>query len=247
MTPQLLMFTPTADAPKEMSATRTKQAKQWCNLRNSLLAVGVDVIVPNIPEQSAICADSGIVIDNCFIANGECVIAEWAQRFYDVHAIVCNDVFAFSGRDVLISGKNIFVGFGFETSLDGKFALDILLEESDFIIKPLELIDPVFPTLDTCLCILSGGQALYYPAAFSQHSKYVLEYMFEERLIAVTDADAFALVCNSICIGQSFLTSKISFPLRKKLEKLGYNILQHDVSEFLKFGASCKALTIFVG
>src|SRR5258708_938685 len=35
----------------------------------------------------------------------------------------------------------------------------------------LELIDPRFYHLDTCLCVLSGGDILYYPGAFSKQSR----------------------------------------------------------------------------
>jgi len=246
MAQQFLMFTPTNDAPKEMAQTRTLQAKQWCNVRNSLLAVGADVIVPTIQEQSSICADAGIIVGDIFVASSECYFLEWVEHKYKTAAIIGTEHVAFSGRDVIVGGENLFLGFGFETILDGKFALDLILEDTDLIVRPLELADPVFSTLDTCLCILSRGHAIYYPPAFTEHSKYVLEQMFGDNLISISDADAYALVCNSICVGQSFLTSKISAALSKKLQKLGYNILQHDVSEFLKFGASCKALTIKV-
>lgn len=246
MAQQFLMFTPTNDAPKEMAQTRTLQAKQWCNVRNTLLAVGADVIVPTIPEQSSICSDAGIIVGDMFVASSECYFLEWVEHKYKTAAIIGTEHVAFSGRDVIMHGENLFLGFGFETVLDGKFALDLILEDTDFIVRPLELADPVFQTLDTCLCILSRGHAIYYPPAFTEHSKYVLEQMFGNNLLGISDADAYALACNSICIGQSFLTSKISPSLSKKLQKLGYNILQHDVSEFLKFGASCKALTIKV-
>jgi ornithine--oxo-acid transaminase len=244
MTKQFLMFTPTNDAPKEMAMTRTLQAKQWANLRNALISVGVDVIVPSVPVQSSICADAGIIIGDTFISSSECNFLEWAEPKFRSFAIIGKEHAAFSGRDVIIDGDNLFLGFGYETLLDGKFALDKILESTDLLVRPLELADPVFSTLDTCLCILSDGHALYFPAAFSNHSKYVLEQMFDDKLIAISREDALGLVCNSICVGQSIIGSKFSKALSRKLKELGYNILTLDVSEFLKFGASCKALTI---
>ena len=60
----------------------------------------------------------------------------------------------------------------------------------------LELIDPRFYHLDTCFCVLSGGDVLWYPAAFSASAaSAVREIVGEHKLIEATDEDAFQSGC----------------------------------------------------
>ena len=40
---------------------------------------------------------------------------------------------------------------------------------------PLELVDPRFYHLDTCFCPLAPGVAIYYPGAFDEYGRSVLQ------------------------------------------------------------------------
>ncbi len=94
----------------------------------------------------------------------------------------------------------IWTGYGQRSSRD------VFRTIEEFYSVPaiaLELIDPRFYHLDTCFCVLSGGDVLWYPAAFSASAaSAVREIVGEDKLIEATDEDAFHLGVNSVCIGR---------------------------------------------
>ena len=68
---------------------------------------------------------------------------------------------------------------------------------------PLELVDPRFYHLDTCFCVLSGGEVLWYPSAFSAESADAVRRVAGAgNLIEATDEDALHLGVNSVCLGR---------------------------------------------
>ncbi len=58
----------------------------------------------------------------------------------------------------------------------------------------------------------------------------------------MTDAKNFA--CNAVAIGQTIIMHKASAELKAVLAQRGFEVIETDVSEFLKSGGSCKCLTL---
>ena len=112
-------------------------------------------------------------------------------------------------------------------------------------VTSLHLVDPRFYHLDTCFAPLSGGHLLYFPGAFDASSLAKIEsaYTMEKR-IAVTEAEATHFACNVINIGEKILMGAAGSDLAARLECLGYDVTELDLSEFIRGGGSAKALTL---
>jgi ornithine aminotransferase len=110
---------------------------------------------------------------------------------------------------------------------------------------PLELIDPRFYHLDTCLCVLSGGEIVYYPAAFSEASRALIAAMAgRDRLIEVGAGDAERLAVNSVCLGRDVVLCHASEPLRAALTERGYRPHVVSLESFNRSGGSAYCLTL---
>ncbi len=109
----------------------------------------------------------------------------------------------------------------------------------------LHLVDPRFYHLDTCFAPLSGGHLLYFPDAFDAASRSAIEASYPaEKRIAVSEDEATAFACNVINVGETILMHKVSPDLSRRLARLGFDVVQLDLSEFLKGGGSAKSLAL---
>jgi N-dimethylarginine dimethylaminohydrolase len=109
----------------------------------------------------------------------------------------------------------------------------------------LRLVDERFYHLDTCFCPLNGGYLLYYPGAFDDHARSVIARRVPaNRRIAISEKDAVKFACNAVNIDDSIILNHISDELRRKLEKIGFLVIETDLSEFLKAGGGTKCLTL---
>jgi len=112
-------------------------------------------------------------------------------------------------------------------------------------VSSLHLVDPRFYHLDTCFATLAGDFVLYFPGAFDAKSLAEIEAHYPaEKRIAVTEAEATAFACNVINIGKTILMAKVPGDLDYRLEQLGFEVVQVDVSEFLRGGGSAKSLVL---
>jgi len=115
----------------------------------------------------------------------------------------------------------------------------------DIEVISLHLIDPRFYHLDTCFCPLFNGEVLYYPAAFDAESQQRIEARYSPaKRICVSEADALRFACNAINIGRTILLNRISPELSTRLSTLGYQVLQVELTEFLKAGGAAKCLAL---
>ncbi len=124
-------------------------------------------------------------------------------------------------------------------------AFPILSEVFELEILPLELVDGRFYHLDTCFCPLSGGELLYYPAAFDQYAQSAIaERIADSRRLAVPEGEALKFACNAVCVGKHVVLPSGCPETMNWLSTRGYQ--PHDVplSEFMKSGGSAKCLTL---
>ncbi len=132
-----------------------------------------------------------------------------------------------------------WMGFGFRTE---KRAVNEISTYLSTKINAIELIDPRWYHLDTCFCPLPKGGVMWYPGAFSEESQSLIRANFSPS-IEVTLSDALLFCCNCVCL-DDFLFMQGSSEITDKLQALGYNVWEADLSEFIKSGGSAKCLVL---
>jgi N-dimethylarginine dimethylaminohydrolase len=110
---------------------------------------------------------------------------------------------------------------------------------------PLELVDPRFYHLDTCFCVLSGGEILWYPPAFSSEAAQTVRRIAgSANLIEATDEDALHLGVNSVCLGHDVVMCHASAATRAALTARGYTVHVVPLDSFNRSGGAAYCLTL---
>jgi N-dimethylarginine dimethylaminohydrolase len=133
----------------------------------------------------------------------------------------------------------IFVGTGIRTDIKACTALENFFGKE---VIPIEIADPLFFHLDVALFDLDENTAFYYPPAFSQKSLIILRERVP-NLIELTKDEVDSFATNSVITGNRVICQKGSSTFKEKLEKLGYQPHEVDVSEFMKSGGGVNCLT----
>lgn len=108
----------------------------------------------------------------------------------------------------------------------------------------LELVDPRFYHLDTCFCLLSGGEVLYYPPAFTDEGRAQIQALAGELLIEASADDAEHLGVNSVCLGREVVMCHCSEALRELLQGRGYRVHVVPLGSFNRSGGAAYCLTL---
>jgi ornithine--oxo-acid transaminase len=117
-------------------------------------------------------------------------------------------------------------------------------------VTSLHLIDPRFYHLDTCFTPLegdavTGGFLLYYPGAFDGASLEAIAQAYPaEKRIAVSEQDATRMACCALNLGRTVFTGEISAELATRLFDAGFDVVQLELSEFIKGGGGAKSLAL---
>src|SRR5262249_10583805 len=138
--------------------------------------------------------------------------------------------------DALFCGTTLFAGYRIRSDVGGHQHLGRTL---DVQVLPLELINPRFYHLDTCFCPLAPGEAIYYPAAFDNYGRRVLETHIP-RLLPAPEAEALRFGCNAVVVSKTVVLNTGCERLAEGLAKWGYAPVATDLDEFLKAGGSAK-------
>lgn len=225
---------------------------QWRDLHRVLLDLGVHVELvrqgPDVPDM-VFTANAGVVSGSHFIpANFRhperqpeaSRFVEWfAARGYEVATI--DPSLSWEGEgDVLESGGRVFAASGTRTEPDALDALDSLLGLRSV---RLELIDPRFYHLDTCLFPVDDRCALFVPSAFSEASRQRLEASFDD-LIEVPMEEALLFACNALRVVDTVVLNTGCPWTVAALERRGYRCTVTPTAEFLKAGGSVKCLVL---
>ena len=110
----------------------------------------------------------------------------------------------------------------------------------------LKLVDQRFYHLDTCFCPLEGGYVLYYPPAFDEASRAVIEKRVPPaKRIAIAEEDALSFACNAVNIEDDDRAQSRHSRVREDARRArGFEVVQTPLSEFMKAGGSAKCLTL---
>jgi ornithine--oxo-acid transaminase len=118
-------------------------------------------------------------------------------------------------------------------------------------VTSLHLIDPRFYHLDTCFTPLDGdtsngsGFLLYYPGAFDAASLEAIHRAYPaHKRIAVSELDATRMACCALNLGRTVFTGEISSELATRLFDAGFDVVQLELSEFIKGGGGAKSLAL---
>jgi ornithine aminotransferase len=108
----------------------------------------------------------------------------------------------------------------------------------------LELIDPRFYHLDTAFCLLSHGEILWHPAAFTEEGRDQIRAIAGDKLIEAPAEDAENLGVNAVCMGADMVMCYCSAELRAKLEARGYRVHVVPLGSFNRSGGAAYCLTL---
>lgn len=139
-------------------------------------------------------------------------------------------------------GSRLWAGHGVRTL---QCAHRSLMDIWDIEVVSLRLVDPRFYHLDTCFCPLFGGYVMYFPKAFDAESlaKIHKRYSLDKR-ICVGDSDALRFACNAVNVGRVIVLNEVSSGLSRRLEDLGFCVVQVSLTEFLRAGGAAKCLAL---
>lgn len=142
--------------------------------------------------------------------------------------------------DALFCGETLFAGYRMRSDANGHQQIGEML---DVHVLPLELVDPYYYHLDTCFCPLSPSEAIFFPGAFDEYGRRVLEEQVPE-LIPVEEAEARRFACNAVVVGSTVVTNTGCPWLHDSLAERGYQPVATCLDEFVKAGGSAKCLTL---
>ena len=198
-------------------------------------------------------ANAGLVLDRQVLLSAfrhaerrpeEAYFAHWfSTHGYQLLSLPA-DVYFEGAGDALFDRRLpiLWMGHGHRSDVA---AADLIARLFDIEVVPLQLVNPHFYHLDTCLCPLDGGALLYYPAAFDQASQERIAALVPPELrIAVEAEDAAAFACNAVNCGRNVIMNRASDALSRTLAAHGYLLYQTPLSEFMKAGGSAKCLTL---
>jgi N-dimethylarginine dimethylaminohydrolase len=151
-----------------------------------------------------------------------------------------NDIRFEGAGDALWCGEHLFAGYHFRSEIASHGAVGELIGHR---VLSLQLVDPRFYHLDTCFCPLSDGRLIYYPGAFDEYARRVIEQNVAER-IEVSESDAGRFGCNAVCIGRHVILPAGCTQLPRDLSGWGFQIHSVNLSEYLKSGGAAKCLTL---
>jgi len=232
------------------SINKTKATSQWKNLANTLtkLAIKIEIIKPakGLPDMvfaadQALIKYKNLVLSNFHYPQRRREIKKYLPWFkkqnFKIYKLPKKCFFEGSGECVWY-GDLLFVGTGFRNSTGVCKFLSVYLNVET---KCLELINPKFYHLDTCLFPLNDTTAFYYPLAFSQKSQRVLKKLVK-NLIPLADDEANNFAANSLVTDHRVIMQKGNKNFAVKLKDLGYKTVEVDVSEFMKSGGGIHCL-----
>lgn len=229
--------------------------RQWNGLRDAIAQYAKVVLEPpqrGLPDL-VFTANAGIVLgkkaivsrfrsterqgeephDHAWFAANGFEILDWPQ---DVPFEGAGDALFDRGQDLL------WVGHGFRSDKAVPALLQKLLGRKT---AALNLVDPRFYHLDTCLCPLAGGFSLYFPTAFDDSSRTLIESLVpEDKRIMVEEADALKFCCNAVDLDGHIFMNDASEELQNRLRNAGFTLVLTPLSEFMKAGGAAKCLTL---
>jgi N-dimethylarginine dimethylaminohydrolase len=233
-------------------ASPSHARQQWQGLYQALVRLGVQVDLmtpqPGLPDL-VFTANAGLIFGNKFYssrfrhqvrARETPHFDSWfAAHSFEVLHLPESTYFEGAG-DALFCGSHLFAGYRIRSDVRGH---QYLGKQLGVQVLPLELVDDRFYHLDTCFCPLASDEALYFPGAFDDYGRKVLQ-SHVPKLVAVAEADAARFGCNAVVVGKTVIINAGCAQLTQDLRSRGYQPVPLELDEFIKSGGSAKCLTL---
>lgn len=229
---------------------------QWEKLVKTVESLDIQVEIIE-PERDS--PDMVFATDQGIVKNGELLLSSFKyperqkesqhyHKWFEAHNFKVKTLpktVSFEGwGNSLFLGDKLLAGVGFRA---GKDSTKALAERLKVEVVPLELTDPRYYHLDIALLIINAETAFYYPAAFSENSRHLLEELVP-NLIPLSPEAAASYGANSFVSGNDIIISSNTPPsFLVSLEKLGLRTHEVDVSEFYKSGGGIHCLINALG
>jgi len=144
----------------------------------------------------------------------------------------------FEAGDAFPFGGDLVVGHGPRTD---ELALKQLATELGVRVRGVRITHPGMYHLDLAFCPLDAERAIVCPAAFDDASA-LLAHVPEP--IVITEEDAITTRCaNAVVIGRTVVMPACPTRLRRRLDRLGFDVELVEVDEFHLGGGSVRCLT----
>ena len=230
---------------------------QWDALKDAYERLGVEVVevagVADLPDM-VFCANQtlpyqtpggerGVILSRMHAPQRKPEVQHYERFFggegYEVHALDADLPGDFEGMGDALWHPGRYLlwgGYGYRTDRQvyTRFA-----DTLGFPIVALELTDPDFYHLDTCLCPLDEETALYYPGAFTDEGIAAIRQHFRRVIEAPEDDARERFACNAHSPdGRHVLIQKGCTDTNELLRAAGFEPVEMDTSEFLKSGGS---------
>lgn len=245
-------------------ATLRRQAQAgWTALRACYESLGA--VVETMPPVAGLpdmvfTANAAVVIDRQVLlarfrhperqgeqAHGRALFQQLRARSLvdSLHTMPEGVCFEGNGDAVVDHSRGIcWMGYGPRTDLRARETLRAVARRP---VLALELVDPRFYHLDTCLCLLSGGELLAVRQAFSPQGWQQLQDIGGAQLVEMPEEDALQLAANAVCIGRELVMGHCGARLRQLLEERGYRPHVVPLDAFRRAGGSARCLTLELG
>lgn len=228
---------------------------QWKNLYKILkneLEVDVKLVEPreDVPDM-VFTANAAVVYKNKAVMARfkypqrqpeENYFAQWFENHGYIVVTIPKEMSFEGAGDALFLGDTLYAGYVPRTDIASHTYIAELL---NIPVISLELINKNFYHIDTCFCPLTDGYLIYYPEAFDEYGKRVIEQNVpEEKRIVVNEEEASYFTCNAVNIGKTVVTNLTTTRFTELLKSKGFNHIQTDLSEYMKAGGAAKCLTL---
>jgi N-dimethylarginine dimethylaminohydrolase len=237
---------------RERGSTPERARRQWQQLYDTLRGLGAQVELmeprPGLPDL-VFTANAGLVFGTRFFssrfrhevrARESPFFDDWfAAHGFTVEHLPEGVYFEGAG-DALFCGRTLFSGYRIRSDVHGHQHLARALGRQ---VLPVELVNPYFYHLDTCFCPVAPGAALFFPGAFDDYGRRVIETHIP-RLIAANEEDARRFGCNAVVVGRTVVLNAGCDKLAADLRAWGYEAVGVELDEFIKSGGSAKCLTL---
>jgi len=239
------------------SVDKNKALRQWNELKEAFATCGLPIdVVDGMPGQPdmVFCANQtlpflrpdgskGVVLSKMHAAQraGEVKHFEswFSDRGWDVFDQIFNGDIDFEGMGDALwhRGKRLlWGGHGFRTDIS---VYETITNGLETPVIALQLDDPEFYHLDTCLCILDEATALIYPHAYTDDGLALIRHFFP-RVIEAPEREARELfACNAHSPdGKQVVIQRGCTETNQALSDYGFDVIEVDTDEYLKSGGS---------
>lgn len=228
--------------------------EQWDNLYQTYLSLGyeIELIEPveGLPDM-VFTANGGLVYkDKTVLPTFKHperqpetpVFKKWFENYSPNSQLLTPNSYFEGEGDALFVGDKLYGGYGFRSNKEEYEQIGNFLGVE---VVPLELVDPRFYHFDTCFSVLDSETVAYFPGAFSQEAKELVEKNVPHT-IKVDEKDAQVFGLNMFSDGKNCVVATQATVFQKQLTDRGYNVIPVDVYEFKKSGGGIKCLTLLL-